>query len=523
MKRVYLFWTIIESVIFKLLVLSCLFFLQCKNITEKDNISIVKSESAGLTKITGYIHNREVYPNTKDIIINVAHVSGEDRVTQIKSPINNDGTFYFELDLARSQDVAMEPYLNFLYLVKGDSLHVEIDFKNLQDVRLSGGKSVEINHDFFKYFIATGYRTTFFNYSGVGTDCEINCSWTEIRKKLDEERNIYRERRQAFLLKTNVCDEVLHLTEAMIELDYYKRFIGAMMNREFVFGKETMDKESVMNELNEVAGKYFNSDFYSNSHFKFIASAYIPAARFNIQSGSDIISYKERVKETEINFAEWTKEVAPTDIIKDFILTVRAGGALVQRDLDNFEKYTAYINNEYLIDRLIQEYKVTRMKMQNPETISAYILGNMTDFVNNVSFENKNFLADKTARYHGKVQVINISAAWCAPCKPVLEQLGMLMKEYAGKDVHFSFICISGDNEETRALYREKGIDDKSVYFSTGDEWYFLQSHFAPIGIPYGILINKKGVIVDYGTHIRPGELFLEKLNLLLVQDKLIK
>jgi len=189
------------------IVFSSLFLLQCNNLTEKDNFLTRKSTSSGFAKITGYIHNRDVYPKTKDIIINVSHVSGEDRVTQIKTPINDDGTFYFEIDLARPQDVTMEPYLDFLYLIPGDSLHIEIDFKNFRDVRLSGGKSVEINHDFYKYFDATGYRTSHFSYHGVGTDCEMNCSWAEIREKMDEERNEYRKRRQTFLQKTDVCDE----------------------------------------------------------------------------------------------------------------------------------------------------------------------------------------------------------------------------------------------------------------------------------------------------------------------------
>ena len=497
----------VKTVIF----FSSLFLLQCNNETDKHNLFMEKGESSGFTKITGYIHNRDVYPNTKDITINVSHISGEDRVTQIKSPIRDNGTFYFEIDLARSQDVTMEPYLDFLYLVPGDSLHIELDFKNLQYCRLSGGRSAEINHDFYKYFDATGYRTTYYNYRGVGTDCERNCSWAEIRKKMDKEREEYRERRKIFLQKNSVCDEVVYLTEAMIELDYYKRFVGAILNREVSYGKETMEKEILMNELNEVAVKYFNADLYSNSHFKFMASAYIPAASFVTRA------------DTDINFAEWAKEVAKTDVIKDFMLTVRAGRALVQRDLDDFEKYGANINNEYLLDRLMQEYKVTRIKMQNPEIISAYVLGNMKDFMNNMPFNNTNFLANKTVPNHGKVHIINIGAAWCPPCKPVLEQLGTLMKEYADKDVCFSFICISEDNETTRQLYREKGIDDKTVHFTTNEELLFLQSHFAPIGIPYGILVNKKGVIVDYGTHVRPGELFREKINLLLEQDKLIK
>jgi hypothetical protein len=182
-------------------VFSSLFLMQCNNKTEKDNLSKLTSVSSGFTKISGYIHNRDIYPNTKEMTINVSHISGEDRVTQIKSPIRDDGTFYFEIDLARPQDVTMQPYLDFLYLIPGDSLHIELDFKDLLYARLSGGRSVEINNDFYKYFDATGYRTTNFNYQGVGTDCEINCSWAEIKEKMDEERNNYRNRRQVFCRK----------------------------------------------------------------------------------------------------------------------------------------------------------------------------------------------------------------------------------------------------------------------------------------------------------------------------------
>ena len=83
---------------------SILFLVQCGNENKKDNIIILKNASSGYTKITGYIHNRYVYPNTRHVIINVSHVSGADRVTQIQSPINDDGTFYFEIDLARPQE-----------------------------------------------------------------------------------------------------------------------------------------------------------------------------------------------------------------------------------------------------------------------------------------------------------------------------------------------------------------------------------------------------------------------------------
>ena len=454
-----------KTIHFKSVILfSSLFLLQCNNETEKHNLSILESASSGFTIITGYINNRDVYPNTKDIIINVSHISGQDRVTQIKSPINDDGTFYFEIDLARPQDVTMQPYLDFLYLLPGDSLHIEVDFKKPMQAQISGGKSAEINRDFYKYFNATFYRTT--NYRGVGTDCAMNCSWDEIMKKMEEERNDYRNKRQAFLQEANVCDEVVFLTEAMIELDYYRCLVHTMWRHGGFHGKEAIDKEVLMNELNEVATKYFNNGLFSNSHFAFISSAYMNAAGFITQPSTDT------------NFENWIKEVAKTDIIRDFMFTVMAGSALVQRELDYFEKYSEHVNNEYLLDRLMQEYRTVRANMNNPENISSSIIGNPKDFTDNISLEDKNLLAKIIAPNYGKVHVINIGAAWCAPCKPVLEQLVTLKKEHSEKDVCVSFICISGDNEGTRAMYREKGIDDTSVYFTSNDEYHFFSKNF---------------------------------------------
>ena len=509
MEKVNCILSYVESHISKLLILSCLFLLQCNDVTEEDKLSILKNTSLGFTKITGNILNRDFYPNTNEIIIDLSHVSGENRVTQIKIPINDDGTFYFEFYLARSQDVTIKPYFDFLYLIPGDSLHVEIDFKKLSDVRLSGGKVAEINNDFTKFFNATGYENNYFSYRGVGTYCEENCSWAEIKKQIDEERDVYRSRRQSFLDNNKVCDEVILLTDAMIELDYYKMLMGIIRNRTSD-GKETMDKESMMNEINEVAIKYINSDYYSNSHFKFISSAYIPAAKL----------YKQ--PDTESDYVDWVKEVAKTDEIKDYMFVVSAGGALVRRDLKDFENYSANINNDYLLERLMQEYNTTMAKMQNPERISDYILGNTKDFNNSISIGSNNFLANKIAQNHGKVQVINICNKGCPACKSVLEQSAMLMKEY-DKDVDFSFVCLGGDNKEARAFYRERGIDDNTIYFSADGDWLFLNSNFAPMGVPYGILVNRKGVIVDYGSHIRPGKLLTEKINLLLEKDNLIK
>ena len=74
--------------------IACLILLlmQCRSV-ERDSLFMERSTSFGLTKVTGYVHNRDVYPQTKDITINVSNVSGSERSIQIKFPINDDATF----------------------------------------------------------------------------------------------------------------------------------------------------------------------------------------------------------------------------------------------------------------------------------------------------------------------------------------------------------------------------------------------------------------------------------------------
>ncbi|MDL2322779.1 redoxin family protein [Bacteroidales bacterium OttesenSCG-928-A17] len=502
----------LKLITFGLLIFSSLFLVQCKKESSKENLSKENYSSSGFSKITGYIHNRNVYPNTKDITIELSHLSGEERIVQIVSPINDDGTFSFEIDLARPQDARMPPYLDYLYLLPNDSLHIEIDFKNLSSIhQLSGGRSAELNHDFTKYFEATAYRTDSpFGYGKVGTDCEINCSWAEIRRKLDEDRNLFRERREAFLQKNSVSDEVKFITEAMIELDYYSSLLRIMQMRERHYGKETEDKESMMNEVNEIALKYFDTNLYSNVHFRFILNAYARAAALLTPIDTDR--------------SEWIEKVSKTDTIKDFLFSMEAGRALLKKDLEAFEKFSEHVNNEYLLDRLMQEYRTTRANMLNPEGVSSGILGNpRKDLLSGILLNGDNILAKTIAPNNGKVQVINITTTWCAPCKKVVEQTKALKEEYAGEEISFSFICTNKDTQETREWYRLRGINDSFIHFTTEDEFYFLMKTFSPFSFPYGILVNKKGVIVDYGPHVRPGQMLQDKIDLLLKQDNLIK
>ena len=495
-----------------------LLFTHC-NQADNESVSVLKTTESGLTTITGFVHNRDMFPNTRDITIYVSHISGRQRVTQIRTPLNDDGTFLFYIDLARPQDVTMQTFIDFLYLIPGDSLHVELDFANLMDVRLSGGKSADINNDFIRYFNATGYRTIQSNYS-IGTTMIREGSWEEIMEALNAQRDEFRNRRERFLQNNDVHDEVLYLTEAMIELNYYLALANIVTRRPYE--RETIDKNLLMSKMNDVAERFFHSGFYSNAHFEFIRGGYVHIAALVSAYPNSIDDFP--IWRNEVDFAAWAEKVAVNDVIRNFMLTTRAGTALRERDLERFGAVAQHISYDYLLDRVMQDFRITRMNMHNPELISSYILhGGTREFTLNLTLNNSpldNLMRD---RGEGNVQVISINAWWCKHCRLTLPLYPPLMRKFADKNVTFTFLQFE-DSPESRNLYINSGIPLSLVHFTNDAEvvGYFFQT-FTPFSFPYGILINRNGVIVDFGGHVRPGTRLEENINLLLRQDNLVR
>ena len=480
-----------------------LLFTQCKE--QNDSISIDSSNltNENIVKITGSILNRDIYPNTHEIQIKIPFLTGESY--RLISPIEEDNTFFFEFELNKAQDITMLPYLDFLYLSPGDSLHLELDFKNLMDVKLYGNaKALEINHDFYLYFTQALYRDEFH----VGTLCEMNCTTKEIMTQLQEIKKIWYERRQEFLQKTKVCEEVVFLTEAMIELDYYK-YVSRIMAIKSRLNQDHVSPEKFIEELNRETRKYFDSQWYSSSHFSFIEEAYTWTA------------YRISPPSSDIKYSEWAKEIVGDKTISDFMTAVQASNSLMNKDLESFEEQYSQIGHKYLLDRLITEYMITWRNMNNPEIASAYLTGkNNIESINMQTREN--LFAKTISKNIGKVQVIDIWATWCPACITGLEGYKELIDEYAGKDVSFSFISTS-DEEYSNKILLSKGVPPEYNYCTTRDEVSFLFKTFLLKAYPNGILVNKKGVIVDFGAHIYPNQELRKKIDLLLEQDKLIK
>jgi len=95
----------------------------------------------------------------------------------------------------------------------------------------------------------------------------------------------------------------------------------------------------------------------------------------------------------------------------------------------------------------------------------------------------------------GKVVLIDFWAMWCPPCRRALPHLQKIAQEFAGQP--FVVLSISLDPDESKL--REYTVRNRMTWLQYRDGGFDgeLSTLFAVRGIPYTIIVNADGVLVD--------------------------
>lgn len=118
--------------------------------------------------------------------------------------------------------------------------------------------------------------------------------------------------------------------------------------------------------------------------------------------------------------------------------------------------------------------------------------------VNFLVRENPDCPADKVLdaiieQNKGRIQFIDLWATWCTGCRQTIKEYEPLKKEYP--DVAFIYLT----NESSPLELWNKLIPDISgEHYRLGTaQWDYIWKRFKLIGVPYYLIINKEGKIVD--------------------------
>lgn len=127
----------------------------------------------------------------------------------------------------------------------------------------------------------------------------------------------------------------------------------------------------------------------------------------------------------------------------------------------------------------------------------------------------ENGKAVSLSSFKGKVVYIDFWASWCGPCRqmmPFSKQMHEQLSEKEKKQIVFLYISIDADQAAWKKAITDMGIEGEKV-ISPGNWQSKACSFFQINSIPRYMIMNKKGVIVDFNAKRPADPAVLEELR----------
>ena len=449
------------------------------------------------TVITGHIANREVYPNTKDVSITIPFYDRVD--TKQTSGIYED-RFGFSLIPYATRTISMEPFVEHMMVCPGDSLHVELDFAELGAVSFSGrgaDNNVKLNDFHMHYYLnadwpSHGKGTTDSAGNMVKKYKDSKSLADALKTQLEHHMSRYEE----FVAEKNPSTELAILCRKEIEADYYSRLLQGLM----YYNIENGEPVSMYFKVKD-AEHLFDPDYVNSNLFELSSNI-----GFWLLANEGFEAY-ERLIDDYPSLVKFMNKATRNKMLRQMLTTHFYNQLLEANDVESFEKYFNEFNETVTFPLLKlntrDRYALKKSFQQNPKLLSDAILNADKPREGQVANIKPNgglaLLRSIIAKNEDKVIYVNIGATWCPGTKQELPYLQELAAAYQGKPLRIVNFYIDQGKDGVNSL-------DIETYHLTDEQRLGLDPilHLGA-GIPFYILVDKDGVIVDFGEHLRPS------------------
>lgn len=448
--------------------------------------------------ITGHIANRNVYPNTTEISITVPFY---DRVDTRQTSLIYDDEFGFSILPYAPRTVSMSPFVDHMVICPGDSIHVELDFAELGKVSFSGPgaeNNVKMNEFHMQYYLDHDWPSHSNHETGPDGDYVTRCRNAEsLKDALNAKLQYHLSRLEAFIQEKHPSKELEALCRKEIEADYYSNLIQGLL-----FFKRDGENVSNLFRVKDAAG-LFSPDC-------------MPGNLFDLSSNICYwLLHDLDPEEAALMMADhaglmrYLKKVTKNRMLQQMLVTHFYSQMLEANDTDSFEKHFKEFNEtvSYPLLKLNTRDRYVHKKAykQNPKTLSDAILhadrpgeGRMASLKENMGLK---LFRDIIAENEDKVIYITIAATWCPGSRHEVPFQQELAEDYRNKPLRIVNMYLDNSSDGTNPF-----ATDIETYHLTDEQRLGLD----PIlhtgrGIPFYILIDKDGVIVDFGEHLRPS------------------
>lgn len=495
---------------FTFAILACVFIGSCHNnlntpmeqadiIADLSATRIDDTESTKPAIITGHIKNRNLYPDEKEVRITIPFY-GRVPYTTLISPIWSDDTFSFQFFPYATRQISMPPYAEEIIISPGDSIHYEIDFADLLSISCSGN-GAENNHKLAifhnKYYLKNWHW--FNNGSGYGDE-----TLQELLDTYEQLREDYRAQLEKFIRDEKPSKKLEEFCQKEIETDYYM-FVRFLSQCDWQTDGDLTKVFNVKEVEPLLDEDYMNSNIYQLAH--------------DVCNWLGFLLHEKNGEYESTD--DWTQDFLKfiykaTDkkgMMRQLLISNYFNLLIEDNYIDCFEKFYHYfsesVTNPVLKLATRDRYIDRKSFNENPKMVSDAILyadkpkdrGDVTLTEN----QGLKLLRDYLKQNEQKVVYVNVGAEWCRGCveeRPYQRDLADSLKNEPLKIINLMF---SRNAYNDDVSYTSGGIIEDHIL--TDDELLGLD----PIlklgnGIPYYLLIDKDGIIVDYGMHLRPSD-----------------
>jgi thiol-disulfide isomerase/thioredoxin len=203
-------------------------------------------------------------------------------------------------------------------------------------------------------------------------------------------------------------------------------------------------------------------------------------------------------------------DLVDDNLLRQMILTELFSQFLSNKKIEFFEQHyeivNQYIREQYLIEPLIKQYNQLKDWNSNPQFASNAVLKKL------INSSAKQIMDSILTTNKGKVIYIDCWATWCSPCRAEFPDTKILMSELVDKSVVFVFLCIDSQENGWKSTLAEFQLGGQQ-YFLSQEQSSDLRLSFDIKGIPYYMLVDKQGTIIEKGSYLRPK----------MVNEKIVK
>lgn len=305
-------------------------------------------------------------------------------------------------------------------------------------------------------------------------------------------------RLDVFIQEEQPSPELVALCRKEIEADYYSELIQGLLGYGTVQGEDV----SAFFQVKD-AEPIFSEDCISGNLFAL--SSNIATWLFRSLDRKEVL----RLANDYAAQVDFLRQATKNEMLRQMLITHFYNQLLEANEVERFEEFFATFN-EHVTYPLLKlstrdRYVLKKAWQENPRALSNAILNadKPRDGQAVVIKENEGLKLLRTTitQEEGKVVHITIGATWCPGSQQEVPFQQSLAADYKGKPLRIVnfYLDDSPDDINSVAL----GIEN---YHLTDAQRAGLDPilHLGK-GIPFYILIDKEGMIVDYGEHLRPS------------------